>query len=61
MFNSKASWGALAGALVAIIWLIFDWPAVLLVVGLTVLGWLIGTILDRPERVIAVLEYLQER
>lgn len=61
MPRSKALWGALIGALVAILWIAFDGTAVLLVIGLTAIGWLIGTILDRPDTVIRILERLQER
>ncbi len=61
MLTNKALWGALAGALVAIVWVTFDSSAVLLVIALAAVGWLIGTIIDRPEVFIRLLQRLQDR
>lgn len=61
MPTSKALWGAVVGALVAILWTALGGAALLLIAGLATIGWLIGAVLDRPERVIRVLERLQER
>lgn len=61
MLTNKAIWGALAGALLAIVWVAFDGGAVLLVVGLAAVGWLIGMIFQRPEVFIGLLERLRDR
>ncbi len=61
MLTSRPLLGALAGALLAIVWIVFDGWAVLLVAGLAVIGWLIGSILDKPDVVIRMLERLQNR
>ena len=61
MLKNKAVWGALAGALVAIIWVAFDGGAVLLVAGFAAIGWLVGMIFERPDVLISVLQRLQDR
>ena len=53
--------GAALGALIAIVWVAFGGLAVLLVLGLTLAGWLIGMIFQRPDFLIGVLERLQQR
>lgn len=61
MLNNKALWGALAGALIAIIWVAFDGAAVLLVIAFAAIGWLIGMIFQRPDVLIGLLQRLQDR
>lgn len=61
MTGHKALWGALGGALIAIIWVAFDGAAVLLVAALAAGGWLIGMVFDRPDLLIGVLQRLQDR
>ena len=61
MPTSKAIWGAVVGALVAILWIALGGATLLLIIALTAIGWLIGATLDRPEGVIRVLERLQQR
>lgn len=58
---SRAAIGAVSGAVLAIVWIVFDTRAVLLLAALTILGALIGVALDRPERLIELLERLQDR
>ena len=58
---SRAAIGAVSGAVLAIVWIVFDTRAVLLLAALTILGALIGVALDRPERLIVLLERLQDR
>lgn len=53
--------GAIAGALIAIVWVAFDGSAVLLVAGLAAVGWLIGMIFERPDLLISVLQRIQDR
>jgi uncharacterized membrane protein len=59
--TSRTIIGALIGAAVALIWIIFDTKAVLIFAGLTIIGAIVGTALDRPQRLIDILERLQER
>jgi uncharacterized membrane protein len=61
MAISKPIWGALAGALLAILWVAFGGGAVLLVIALAVVGALIGVLLEHPGALISLLERLQER
>ncbi len=61
MLTNKALWGALAGALIAIIWVAFDGLAVLAVIGLAAAGWLVGMIFQRPDVLISLLQRLQDR
>ena len=61
MTLTRSALGALIGALVAIVWLTFDGGAVLLVGALGGAGWVLGTVLDRPETLIRVLQRLQDR
>ena len=61
MLTNKSLWGALAGALIAIIWVAFDGLAVLLVIGLAAAGWLVGMIFQRPDVLISLLQRLQDR
>lgn len=61
MLNNKALLGALAGAIIAVVWVAFDGGAVLLVAGLAAAGWLLGTIFDRPDVLIRWLERLRDR
>lgn len=61
MPRNKALLGTIAGALVAVIWLTFDAGAVLLVVALAAVGWLLGTIIDKPDVFIGLLQRLQDR
>ena len=61
MLNNKALWGALTGALIAVIWVAFDGEAVLLVVGLGAAGWLFGMIFERPDLPIGFLQRIQDR
>lgn len=56
---SKTLIGAVAGALVALAWIVFDTGAVVLLVALTAIGAIIGLVLDDPDRLIAVLERLK--
>ncbi len=58
---SRASIGAICGAMIAIIWLVFDANAVLVLAALTGFGALIGVALDRPDRLIELLERLRDR
>lgn len=58
--QSRAATGAVCGALVALAWILFDTGAVVLLVALTGLGALIGAALDRPDRLIALLERLRQ-
>lgn len=55
---NKALSGAAIGAGIALVWIIFDTSAALLLLTLSALGALIGLALDRPERIIGVLERL---
>jgi len=61
MLTNKALWGAIAGALIAVIWVAFDGGAVLLVAGLAAAGWLVGMIFERPDVLIGLLQRLQDR
>ena len=62
MLTKKRSlWGALAGVLIAVIWVGLGGPAVGIVIGLAALGWIIGTILDNPDTLIKLLERLKDR
>lgn len=61
MLNDNATRGAIAGALLAIIWVTLDGGAALLVAALATTGWLVGTILDRPDVLIEWLQRLQDR
>ncbi|MGI8795537.1 MAG: DUF2273 domain-containing protein [Acidimicrobiia bacterium] len=59
---TRKSWvGAATGAVLAIVWAALGFGAVLLVVALTALGGAIGVVIDRPDRVIAFLQRMQER
>jgi len=60
-FRNTGFVGAALGALIAIVWVAFGGLAVLLVVGLTVAGWTLGMVLQRPDFFIALLERLQQR
>jgi len=59
--TSRTIIGAATGAIVALIWIAFDTKAVLLLAALTGIGALIGVALDRPQRLIDILERLQDR
>ncbi len=59
--TNKATLGALAGALVAVIWVAWDGVAVLVVLGFAAIGWLIGMIFQRPDIFIGLLQRLQDR
>lgn len=61
MPTSRSFIGAVAGAVLAILWLVFDPGAVIFVGGLAALGWLIGSVVDRPDAIISVLQRLQDR
>lgn len=61
MAISKPIWGALAGAVLAVLWVAFGGGAVLLVIALAVAGALIGLVFERPDVLIRLLERLQER
>ena len=61
MRTNKALWGALAGALIAVVWVAFDGSAVVLVAGLAFLGWIIGMIFERPQFFIDLLQRIQDR
>ena len=62
MLTKKRSlWGALAGVLIAIIWVALGGAAVGIVIGLGALGWIIGSILDNPDTLIKLLERLKDR
>ncbi len=61
MLTNKSLWGALAGALIAIIWVAWDGTAVLAVIGLAAVGWLVGMIFQRPDVLISLLQRLQDR
>ncbi|MGB5759725.1 MAG: hypothetical protein WBM50_22610 [Acidimicrobiales bacterium] len=58
---SRTAIGAATGAVLAIVWIAFDTKAVLLLAALTILGALVGVALDRPQRLIDLLERLQDR
>jgi uncharacterized membrane protein len=59
--NKTSLRGALAGVLIAIVWVAFDGAAVLLMLALAAAGWTIGMIFERPDIFISLLERLQER
>lgn len=62
MLTKKRSlWGALAGVVIAVIWVGLGGPAVGIVIGLAALGWIIGMILDNPDTLIRLLERLKDR
>ncbi|MXZ31123.1 MAG: hypothetical protein F4078_04010 [Acidimicrobiia bacterium] len=62
MLTKKRSlWGALAGVVIAVIWVGLGGAAVGIAVGLAALGWGIGTILDNPDGLIKLLERLKDR
>lgn len=61
MLTNKAVLGALAGAVIALIWIAWDGAAVLLVLAFAALGWLIGMIFQRPDVLIGLLQRLQDR
>ena len=61
VLNSKSLWGAVVGVVIAVVWVAFDGLAVLLVVGLAAAGWVVGTIFDRPDFYIGLLERIKER
>lgn len=52
---------AVVGAVVAVLWLAFGTNALVVFVGLTGIGALIGIVLDRPDRLIGLLQRLQDR
>ena len=56
---SRTLAGAVLGALVALMWLVFDTGAAILFLGFTATGGLIGLALDRPEQLIKMLEKLK--
>lgn len=62
MLTKKRSlWGALAGVVIAVIWVGLGGAAVGIVIGLAALGWVIGRILDHPDTLIGLLERLKDR
>ncbi len=62
MLTKKRSfWGALTGVVIAIIWVALGGPAVGIMIGLGALGWIIGSILDKPDVLIKLLERLKDR
>lgn len=61
MVTRKSLVGAAAGAVLAIIWAALGLGAVLLVLALAALGGTIGLAIERPERVIDLLQRMQER
>lgn len=61
MLTNKAILGALAGALVAIVWVAWDGAAVLLVLGFAAIGALVGMVFQRPDVLIGLLQRLQDR
>ncbi len=61
MPRSKALIGAIIGAALAILMIVFDAGALIFVGSLAAAGWLIGTVLDRPDAIISLLQRLQER
>ncbi|MCY3807109.1 MAG: hypothetical protein OXG55_05515 [bacterium] len=62
MLTKKRSlWGALAGVVIAVIWVGLGGAAVGIVIGLAALGWVIGMILDNPDGLIKLLERLKDR
>ena len=62
MLTKKRSlWGALAGVVIAVIWVGLGGAAVGIAIGLAALGWVIGTILDNPDGLIKLLERLKDR
>lgn len=62
MLTKKRSlWGALAGVVIAVIWVGLGGAAVGIVIGLAALGWVIGRILDHPDALIRLLERLKDR
>ncbi len=62
MLTKKRSlWGALAGVVIAVIWVGLGGAAVGIVIGLAALGWIVGMILDNPDGLIKLLERLKDR
>lgn len=61
MFNSKATKGATAGTLIAIVWVAFGGAAALLVAALAAGGWMLGMIFDRPDILIGWLQRIKNR
>ncbi len=62
MLTKKRSlWGALAGVVIAVIWVGLGGAAVGIVIGLAALGWVIGFVLDNPDTLIKLLERLKDR
>ena len=62
MLTKKRSlWGALAGVVIAVIWVGLGGAAVGIAIGLAALGWVIGTVLDNPDGLIKLLERLKDR
>lgn len=62
MLTKKRSlWGALAGVVIAVIWVGLGGAAVGIAIGLAALGWVIGMILDNPDSLIKLLERLKDR
>lgn len=60
MSISKGALGAILGAAIAVMWVVFDGGAVLLIAGLAFAGFALGSILDDPSRIITLLQRLQE-
>ena len=60
MHVSKALIGTLIGATIAVLWVTFDGGAVALVAALAAVGWLLGSLLEDPGRLIALLQKLQD-
>lgn len=58
---SKTLIGAGIGALIAVIWIVFDTTAAIVLVALAALGALVGSALENPGRLIRLLERLQDR
>lgn len=61
MTTNKALLGALAGALIAVIWIAWDGAAVILVAALAAAGWMLGMIFERPDVLIAWLKRIEDR
>lgn len=60
MSLSKSLIGTVLGAVVAVLWVVFDGGAVLLVVAFAAAGWLLGSLLEDPSRLISLLQRLQD-
>lgn len=61
MTISRALVGTLVGATIATLWIVLDTGAVAIIIALALVGWLIGTMIDRPDVFIGLLERLQDR